>query len=374
MGNDNTRELDILERKNLAEIELRARELDQAERRLAQDRELKREEFLLQARQLALGRWSGPVAVAVVGGLLGIGATFFSSHQNREVERKKQEGTLVLEAIRTGSSGQNQAIAAANLVFLADAGFISLGPKQLEKLRETAGTTTPSLPAQSSPSTTQQLTDSIRARTLKAFAEFAKYFESIGAPAPKTAIGVELANNNDAIAYYDMDKHRVVISPEFVGDPSVPLREYSHSVLYSVEKTSATDFGRAWAIHAIESGLASYFSSSYRNDPSVPGFEGQSLKNKNMISAINERGNQTVDGLLAWGGAFWDLRTAIGDDIADPLLYAAWASLTPDDIKTNDPAAFVRCLIETDRRTHSGKNKALILGIVTARGLHGGEG
>src|SRR5262245_25145495 len=84
--------------------------------------EIREKEFQIKSRELAVGRWSGPVAVAVVAGMLGIVGTFFAARENRELERKKQEGTLLLEAIRTGASGkEREQQAAANLVFLADA-------------------------------------------------------------------------------------------------------------------------------------------------------------------------------------------------------------------------------------------------------------
>src|SRR5215471_11580501 len=89
-SNSKQRELDLVERKNLDERALKERDLALSEKRLEQERQLKEQELQIQRRQLAIGRWSGPVAVAVVAGLLGIIGTFFSANQNRELERKKQ--------------------------------------------------------------------------------------------------------------------------------------------------------------------------------------------------------------------------------------------------------------------------------------------
>jgi len=146
------RELQLAERKTANERELKQQELALSELKLRQDREIREQELQIQGRQIAIGRWSGPVAVAVVAGLLGIIGTFFSARENRELERKKQEGTLVLEAIRTGASGkEREQQAAANLVFLADAGLVNLTKEQIEKLREKAGDATPSLPVGTTP-------------------------------------------------------------------------------------------------------------------------------------------------------------------------------------------------------------------------------
>src|SRR5215475_14397711 len=107
-SNSKQRELDLVERKNLDERALKERELALSEKQLEQERDLKEREFQIQRRQLAIGRWSGPVAVAIVAGIVGIIGSFVSSNENRELERKKREGTLVLEAIRTGSSGKQR--------------------------------------------------------------------------------------------------------------------------------------------------------------------------------------------------------------------------------------------------------------------------
>src|SRR6266705_2124125 len=102
------RELQLAEKRATTERELKEQELALSKLKLRQDREIRERELQVQSRQIAVGRWSGPVAVAVVAGLLGIVGTFFSARENRELERKKQEGTLVLEAIRTGASGKER--------------------------------------------------------------------------------------------------------------------------------------------------------------------------------------------------------------------------------------------------------------------------
>ena len=365
------RELGIAERKNVSDAELRARELVLAQRRLAQDAVLKRKEFRLQARQLSVGRWSGPVAVAVVGGLLGIGSTFFSSYQNREVERKKQEGTLILEAIRTDSSTQDhEAIAAANLAFLADAGLISLGEDQLKTLRKRAGNTAPSLPA-AQQSVPQRMPDAVRSRISKSLASFGQYLQGIGAPRP-SAVDIDVAGQEipGMVAYYDPQKRAVLIGSEYLGDEAIPLREFAHSVLYTGGKYEAIDFDRTWMFIAIESGLASYFSSSYRNDPSVPptGGPDSSLDNTQSVAMLVPVDPQYT-GKLVWGGAFWELRTKLSQQVADRLLYAAWAAVTVEDIRTNDAAVFGRKLLATDGSQSGGKNVATIREVLARRGV-----
>ena len=79
------------------------------ERRLAQERQLKERELALREREIEYQQrsrtpWSTPV-VASVGGVLGYMGTFISSCESRQIEREKQQGTLIIDAIRTAGSG-----------------------------------------------------------------------------------------------------------------------------------------------------------------------------------------------------------------------------------------------------------------------------
>jgi hypothetical protein len=143
------RELDLEEKKRVDERELKEREFNLEEARLEQERKLKEQELKLLTRQLALGRWSAPLTLALAAGLIGLIGSFFSSNANREIERNRQQGTLILEAIKTNATNQKdkETQVSANLLLLADAGAIRLPEDNLEKLRKRAAGATPSLPA-----------------------------------------------------------------------------------------------------------------------------------------------------------------------------------------------------------------------------------
>jgi hypothetical protein len=57
-----------------------------------------------------------------------------------------------------------------------------------------------------------------------------------------------------------------------------------------------------------------------------------------MMSANGRKGAMKSGshrlGWLAWGGAFWDLRQALGQSIADKALYEAWRGLADQDRAT----------------------------------------
>jgi len=340
------------------------------DKELEQSRQLKDKELEIQRNQLAAGRWTGPVAVAVVAGILGLIGSFISLQQNRELERKKQEGTVILEAIRTGSTGkERERQVAANLVFFADAGLVSLGSDQLKKLRDRAGDASPALPPVAGPASIATIPDSVRQRILKTFDDFGKYFETLGLNA-RPKVGVEVATEPGSIAYYDPARLAVFISNESLGDPNVPLREYAHAVLYSDEQFKDVDYNRTWVYFGIESGLASYFSSSFRDDSRIPPNDlTETLENQRKLNELKPGPSAMWDGTLAWGAAFWDLRKALGKSVADRLLYESWAGVTSSEISKNDPTDFVRHILAADARLDKGQHAKEIQTVFSERGV-----
>jgi hypothetical protein len=364
------RELQLAETRAANERELKQQELALSELKLRQDRELKEQELRIQGRQIAIGRWSGPVAVAVVAGLLGIVGTFFSARENRELERKKQEGTLVLEAIRTGASGkEREQQAAANLVFLADAGLVNLTKEQTDKLREKAGDSTPSLPA-GTVSSQPTIPEPARQQILKSLDEFATYFQGNGAKTtPKVRVD-SVPPGTPAIAYYDPDKSTVYIDTAFLSEVDLPLREYAHAVLYADRKLSAIDYERTWAYVGVESGLASYFASSFRNNPRVPvGDSAETLDNTRSLATLKPGPMIQMDGLYGWGGAFWELRKLLGPKTTDRILLAAWQAMGEVDIRRNDARDFVGSILKAESQLEKSQHQIEIKELFARRGL-----
>jgi hypothetical protein len=124
------------------------------EKELDQSRVLKEKELKIQQHQLALGRWSAPVAVAVAAGILGIAGSLLASFSNQNLERQKQQGTLILDALHVNATGDaRNKLVAANLVFLCDAKLISLSDATIKELREKAGGQLPGFEPVSGPAT-----------------------------------------------------------------------------------------------------------------------------------------------------------------------------------------------------------------------------
>jgi len=118
---------------NLDNIDMLRLKLD--ERRIVQDKELKLKELEFQKTQSLKPQWAAPVFVALLGGGLGLIGNYSNNQQALQVEKEKQKGTIVIEAIKTG----DPTAAAKNLVFLSNAELIMLSPEQKAKLVGIAG-------------------------------------------------------------------------------------------------------------------------------------------------------------------------------------------------------------------------------------------
>jgi hypothetical protein len=62
----------------------------------------------------------------------------------------------------------------------------------------------------------------------------------------------------------------------------------------------------------------------------------------NIVSAMN-------DGTDVWGGAFWELRQALGREVVDKLLFDAWFKLHAEDVLHDRGASFVKLLLAADK-------------------------
>src|SRR5262249_48297927 len=132
-------------------------------------------------------------------------------------------------------------------------------------------------------------------------------------------------------AYYEPG--RIVIAEVLAGDPDVVLREYTHHVL-----KDAKDQAVPWT--AIQSGLSDYLPCSFNNNPlfgakSAPVFNRIFKRQlfakgyvRNMVNALRldtlRQGISEQEIGEGWSGVFWELRTLIGWEQADPLLVDAW--------------------------------------------------
>jgi hypothetical protein len=361
------------------------------QKRLEQEKDLKEKELKIQKEEVAKSQWGAPVVAAFIAGIIGLLGTFWNNYQNLQLERQKQEGTLILEAIKTGTGETKQA--AANLLFLDKANLIHLTKTQHENLEKEVGTNNPlpSLPLegerinfQSSTALTPDLERSLQV-SLNSFQE---YFTKLGYKPTINKVNVFI-DPSTAISnvYYDSQRALIVVGQSFAKDIDVVLREFTHHALLDFlgkdKWTSITDP----SFRAIESGLADYFPCSFSNDPffgegsisflrkQMPNEERfkkpyiRNLDNKRNFNELSSNTNPVDTGEI-WGGAFWNIRQQLGQDLADKLFFSAWSSLTQTNIHGDFAINFVKRLMEIDQKLEGGKHVNEIKAIFEQRGLN----
>jgi hypothetical protein len=344
--------------------------------RLLQERHLREKELALKEKELDIqhkqgwqARWSTPAVVAIVAGLIGYVGTLISSYQNRQLEREKQEGTLILEAIKTtGTAEEKGRQTAANLVFLADAGLItSINKVELEKLRVKAQGAGPSLPApqgiEFKPSSS--LTSELQSKLQSALSGYQAWLARLGynPGQGRDRVGVRVDETLRDNAYFD--NQSVVLGVNLARDPEYVLSEYTWYVL---KQANPRGFQALWdssanQFQAFSQGLKFYFTCSYLNDPYVgknfysladlspTGPKREYLFNLAEFRAFDKGGDQALMEPHklgeVWGGAFWELRTKFGQEKTDRLIFEAWKRLRPVAGEVEKPKFFVNAIIQT---------------------------
>jgi hypothetical protein len=352
--------------------------------RLAQEKYLKEKEL---EQQLLLSRrhmWTTPWIAALIAGIIGLVGTLWNSCQNRLIERQKQEGVLILEAIKTGTGETKNA--AANLLFLDQAGLIQLRKGQRASLEVEAGTKNPlpSLPGikeniNFEPSSA--LTSDMRQELQTAIDNYLGYLYTIGYQKTKTPLNLFVNPKLEKNIIYNPFTDQLEVPPSLVADKEAVLQQYTLRILM--------DFSGDWikndstvVIQALLLGLSDYFTCSYHEDPilgekfveiiksGTPYL--RNLDNQLSLSTEFDRVNDfydIYDFAEAWGGSFWELRNKIGKSLTDKILFLSWKKIVKEKITDQRGKFFFEEIIKTDIEISNGKNKDMITSIFRKRGL-----
>lgn len=370
-----------------AEHALRSREL-----------EMKTQELELKRVEQRRSRWSNPLTVAVfaaavaatgnavvatVNGNLGRKLEKEKAESTLKIEESKAESGRIFEMIKTGDPER----AATNLRFLADTGLIA-DATRLEKLNTYLANRNPgsgvALPAAGSIvsfETTPDLTQPIQRALESNLAEYTRYLTGLGLLGGDPKVSVQVSKTEgQPNAYYmgGSTGNVMVIDPSLVSDPDVARREFGHHALLVINPGI---LGDDWSgrLAMIESGLADYLVASSSNRPKIGAGAAKvfglahpyirNLDNDLKYATIASlRKHESQRGGEIWGGAFWAIRTALGQDVTDRLLIAAWKQsawfsyeLTQDGVAS----AFARAIMsDADTAT-----KEAVKRVLTARGF-----
>jgi hypothetical protein len=364
------------------DIEIQRLELEK--KKTEGEMKLKQEELKLQYAQFEVSqkqkRWTvSPVTTAILAGTVGLVATILGGILNLRVERQKQEGSMILEGIKTGDTKA----ASRNLLFFSEAGLIHLSKEQIEKLKKEAGESTiPVLPRPNAGperinfTSSAALTPEVKENLSKILSSFQKYSKTIGFQISDDKVAVTITPGLDPIAYYEPSEKSITVGSEYADDSNTVLRQYAHHLLMSSNNSIPNDNG----YYAIESGLASYFPCSFSNHPIIGDKSGaaskgldspQKLVNNRKFSEISLKDWASVqtDGSEVWGGAFWEIHELLGQEMADKLLYSTWVNLKASTNEGRAYPYFVRMLQDADNTIEGGKHVAEIQGVLKRRGL-----
>jgi hypothetical protein len=216
------------------------------------------------------------------------------------------------------------------------------------------------------------ITSESKAQLQTAFKKFQEFLQALGYQGWSDHVVIDIPEKmtKDAFAYYDPGNQTMVIDRRYASDPDLLYHEYMHHVLIF----RAPNPGDAWTYYSIEAGLANYFPCSFNNNPRLSevtaALTGGNFPKIDLNESRSFRGLRPgMDVIMvlaeAWGGAFWEIRRALKQEIADKILFEAWFNLSPDEVRGNRGEAFVRRIIEADRGAH----QAQILQIFNERGL-----
>jgi hypothetical protein len=182
-------------------------------------------------------------------------------------------------------------------------------------------------------------------------ASFQAYMQRVGFKFKATArVLVQDELVAGSIAFYDPQQNCMFVQYAYATDPDVVFREYVHHLLLELQ-----DQATQYHVYAsIESGLAFYFTCSFNNNPKfgaktarIAG-EGRgyymNLANNLLFDEAYSKMHPTQTGEV-WGGAFWELRQLLGQEVADRMLFRTWAGLKANDIQGDDGKGYVKSIV-----------------------------
>jgi hypothetical protein len=221
------------------------------------------------------------------------------------------------------------------------------------------------------------LTPDLESQLERTLIAFQSYLEKLGYPPATRAVSVEITSgtsSNGWVARFEANTSRIVVASAFAGDNVSVLRQLAHPYLYTAD-TSAPEYA------AMESGLATYFPSSFLDHPVMGDrataegkklFPPQDLRNRRHFDEIHlgDNGSEQTEGSEIWGGAFWEVRELLGKDVADRLLADAWRAFRPaKDQRTGVYTTFVLSLIERLKAAGTSAQPGELRALFTKRGL-----
>lgn len=155
-------------------------------------------------------------------------------------------------------------------------------------------------------------------------------------------------------------------------EESVCWHEYSHAAIAQIRSLQYSNESGA-----LNEGQADYFACSLSDDPKL-GEWAMKKMNKPWLRNVTDNlhypedieGEVHADGRI-WGVVLWDLRTALGAKVTDPLIYNSHYYLKSSTPKFIDG---LNAIIAADASLFNGQYKDQILEVFKKRGIGAGNG
>lgn len=340
------------------------------------------DEYAIKREESRRLRWSTPLIVAIIGaslaGAANVVVTAVSGVLERGTEKEKAEDARILEMIKTGD---NRA-ATANLKFLLETGLIEDGEKarKIGTYLQSHPDDGPFLPAPSDRytlSASSLLTPTSGRSLQKGLDDYIAYIDKLGFPEGERKVTLRISDESHMLAgwrsYFDKASNEIVINESLAQDPDIYRREYSHYILLRDWKEK-TIVGAG----VLESDLVDYFVCSFSNRPefgliAAKSIDGASrfirtLKNNAAYRASPERG-LGIQSDEVWGGLFWNIRDAVGQENADNILAQTWRLLSPSTSSADVAAEFTRKLVATANQVLPVESANIVQNIMKERGF-----
>jgi hypothetical protein len=233
---------------------------------------------------------------------------------------------------------------------------------------------------------TAALTPDLKNQLESSLSQFQKHLQEMGYKGTEGGIRISINPQNDKFgpAYYV--NGTIQVEAAFATDTDVLFREYSHHVLMTSARGKFVD-----KFMGLESGLASYLSSSFNGDPAFGEKSVTAMSKKygeenskefiNKGSIHNLKNNRKFSDLQinpldttyipaeVWGGVFWDIRESLGQEYTDRLLFQTWQSLEGKDVTGDLPLYFYKRLVEVNKSLGGENQLDQIREIFKRRGL-----
>lgn len=207
------------------------------------------------------------------------------------------------------------------------------------------------------------------------FSRFRSYLDDLGFKSTGPPVELEVKEEVQGTAYYS--ENTIHLSRKAADDLDVAFREYTFHVLGALVKTPRSmNWGE---YNTIASGFADYFPCSFSDDPLMAEKLARklnrpyirNLKNNRQFTELTQLRPERMyhDGAEIWGGAFWEIREALGQSIADKLLFSTWTSMQPSDFRGNIATNFVDKLLKMAQSSPDGDVSGRIRSVFERRGF-----